>query len=1564
MTASASPSDQIALTRAYLQRIFADRPSLEDVANTMLQEALNERFGRQALRATLLGIGQLTELAVEGAANRYQHIQSAADTLINRVMQGTDVNYTPGHHVVLQTGRRAPTPVSSGLTVDDLEQLINQLGPFLVGRFQQRLADYWSECPVLIDSLLTRWRIVSEHLSLGLHNARQNPPLAAAHAQQLLGNLYPVQADRDRVAGPEKFQIFLVYAVSGARPGEWLTLLVLKRWQAGRDHYYLYSPSASLLTLNSLKDLERLLPRHMSHYHPGEHIRWAMLEPDGDVFDSLAQSLLEKQLRDLSDIRWSTFPSVAYYKQLFNALTAPDAWFSSPGAQHTTLGEDTLPIWLQTAMPWARQRYSQGLEDLANVERECAGAHYLDGLDTITVYTRKTLQAQMAKDFPQEVVIDPDDYALAFTRTQGATVGWTQITQRSLTEWALQNPFASPYAHVEINNLKEPGYVPHWWITTPYLKTLIERVDIGKRYPALLEQTLITDETESQRRQQLFCARARVQLPLLALENTLRGRLGFTVDGFNTLHALLSTHPAQAQPTVVARPLAFLLHTGGKAHVAHNLYVIGSRNIAHSPHVLYRPAGPQILQQFASRQHLLDAIARSGTPLNTAVLNSLDKPSRELFGNGGFLNPHVQRQLQGDEYGPIQMSSPALLSDDVVAGDFLGHVFTQNALALVALAKQQSSANEAVRWAVFRNDLWQVFNAALPFLSGPLASAGWLVQLMHSTQVLVSLHQANSETEAGARAEFIAALAGLLLHHVASLDERLGIADAKPRITSVEVGAVPAPRATQHEGTTLLPSAPLVEVSPLYTPSWSSATALLSPSRRADLATFRWRTEQAMPFQQSPVQPQYAEPLGAIKGLYRVFIAAQKIHLHAHIEGELYPVTMVEDGLRIIDLTQPARLGPWVKSDDNGHWSFDFRLRLIGGMPRKKNLPSRADLQRRNLELAEAYALALNDLLKVEQDVQTTFVFYERMHISEREHFTDAHRETIQRRYQAQLQQQAHSLLRRTELFKRKNENQPIPRFEPELVQQLEDIVENLRRQMALKVLVRSAARPAPATAQRWYQELESNDEQVVARAHEESIASLRILADINQQLLELSLQEYARLAELAGVPGYDPAASSLIDSAGLNLTPLDWRIKLIEVYQGLVLKRRPLPIEMEDFISTKKTLDLLIREALSHKNLLVADELARDNRIELLGNVMDHYTAIRDHMDFAGQAYPDLFEMDFVEKLVQLVVEMHSEAEHSQALLLREKANQPQPKPSSRRTSSAGQRLIVTRDKQVLRGQVRARTPESDSDIVDVEDPIDHQTLGAFKESEKDGEWEEIPPEKPRAHPPLRAVKSLLGDAENLLSRADRTLLDARKIAQGSNSPISVEALLTQLADSLSQQAQTLRQAIERREKSGGGATNPRETSQLNNLEQAQKRLIEEGRQLRIAIIKRNPPEAARLRYLKEQGEIEILRIEGRIKLRRNDDYLQEYLIRDSARRPLAYAHFHYKTEQAQPSEFTAGHLKQPDQRYVSFVSVKGQTEQKLLAVHRSNISSSLAESVFFDAPQSIARKGRENYW
>lgn len=1563
MTTALSTPDQLAQSRAYLQTVFADRPSLADIANGLLQEALDQRFSPHTWRAGTLGIGQVAELAAEGGAVTYRQVMPVADALIARVMQGSAVNYTPGHHVLLAIGGRSPTPLGAGLTVDDLEQLINHLAPALVGQFQASLADYWSATPVSIDPLSTRWRIVSEQLRLCLRHARQSPALQTAEERQMFANLYALKADRDRTAGPNRFRMFLVYAVSGARTGEWLSVLVIQRQWAARSRYYFYSPGASLLTLDSLNDLDSLLPRYMSRYRPGESIRWAMHEPEEDLFDRLAQSLLEKQLRDVADLVWSSFPSVAYYQQRCADLTAPDRWF----APHAGLAQDSLPVWLQTASAPARLLYSQGLDGLARVQREAAGGSYLEGLEPINVYTRHALQAQMAKDFPREVVIDPDHYALAVTRTQGGTVSWTHTTQRTLTAWALDNPFATPYAHMLIINLVEPGYVPTWWITEDYLKTLIERVDIGRYYPALLEQQLINDESHAQRRQRLFVGQARVQLPLLALEHAIRGQHGFTLEGFNIIQAMLQ--PAHAPrrpgtPRIVARPLAFLTHAGGQAHVAHNMFVIGAADVASAPQVLYRPAGPEILQQFASRQTLLDTLARSGTALHDAVLSSLDEPARALFGNGGFLHPHVQRHLPGDEYGPNAASSAALLSDQQVTGDLLAHVFRENAKALVARAKQQALSSDAQRWAGFYHELWQLFSVALPLLRGPLAAVGWLAQMMHSAQAVVSLGgDADNATRAEVTAEFLAEVAGLLLHHVTTLDERLGLAQVKPGLTATASGAVRAPTVILSSTAHLLRATPLADISPMYAPSWSSARAVLSPARHVDLLSFRWRAQNAMAFQPKPAAPEYVETQGVTKGLYRVYSSAQRFHLHALIDGELYPVSTVGEGYRVIDLAQPSRLGPWLKRDDEGHWSFDFRLRLVGGMPRNKNLPSRADMLRRNLELADEYARSLETLLKLEEQVNTAFTFYERMHVSEKEKFTDAHRHTIRQRYGEQLQAQARVQVQRIEVFKRKNENQPIARFEPELIQQLEDHVENLRRQMALRVLERSAARPAPATAQQWYEDMESPHAQVSDNAHRQSIASLSALAGFNEQLLALSIKERACLTELAAIVGYNPRASSLVGSAGLSWTPLDWRVKQIEVFQGLVLKRRPLPEEYQDFVVTKQSLDLLVREVISHKNLLVADELARGTRIELLGNVIDQYAVIQDRLDFVGANYPQLFERRYLDPLMMLIVDVQTEAQHSQALLLKEQASEPQPKPRPRPASGSRQRLIVTRDKQVLRGRVRERTPDSDVEIVDVEDPIDQQPLGAFKESTQGGDWEEIP-SQPRPHAPVRAVKSLLGDADGLLARVDRDISDARKRALKSNSPISVEADLTRVADSLRDNAQKIRRAVEQRQQAGGAARSEREANLLSRLEDTARDLVEEGRQLRIDIIKRNPPKATRMDYLKGQGEIDIVKIEGRVKLRRDHDYLQEYLIRDTERRPLAYAHFHYRGAQDALVDFTAGHLKLPEQRYVSFVPTPGQSEQAMLRAYRSDIGPRLAQALFFSVSQSMTRQGRQDYW
>jgi hypothetical protein len=67
---------------------------------------------------------------------------------------------------------------------------------------------------------------------------------------------------------------------------------------------------------------------------------------------------------------------------------------------------------------------------------------------------------------------------------------------------------------------------------------------------------------------------------------------------------------------------------------------------------------------------------------------------------------------------------------------------------------------------------------------------------------------------------------------------------------------------------------------------------------------------------------------GEFRGLYK-----QGGNLYACVEDDWFRVSPTLDGVVITDPTRASRRGPWLKSDEQGRWSFDFRLRLLGGMP-------------------------------------------------------------------------------------------------------------------------------------------------------------------------------------------------------------------------------------------------------------------------------------------------------------------------------------------------------------------------------------------------------------------------------------------------------------------------------------------------------------------------------------------------------------------------------------------------------------------------------------------------------
>lgn len=1548
---------QVDASRDYLRRLFAQRPTLTQVAESMIQEWITAWFPASGLRADITWIGVHPPARADDRG--YTQLTTLSDALIKRCMSRDVLHYVAGHHCVLVNSLTLGlVPFTGAVAVHDIAFMLNTLAPELLDGFTARLVAYWN-APVPDDTTLSRWGAVGRQLRECLLTARQNPALTPLEGKKLLGlgdgpqELWAYQVDRQVLGGEHVLRIYQVYAGHEGQPGEWLPLLVLQRQVAQQQVNLVYVPAMSVLKLTTLDELGNLLPRYMSNYIPGLLVKWLLREPQGDVFDAQAQALLERQLRALRQIDWSALPEVDSYKRLLRKLTAPQVWFEADYVQQPH--EEQLPVWLQAASEANRQTYGQWLERLAHLHKRTGGASFLDGLEPIDVYARKALQRQMRLDYPQAVPIDPDDCLLTFERTQGATVGWTERTTKTLTLWALENPFATPYANVQISHQAAPGHLPARWLQPGYLKRLIDTVDVGRHYPALLKQALLSDPAESARRRQLFVEQMALQLPLRALENSLRQRHGLTPSGVAVVQAVLQRDPLKrtvGNHVIVARPLAFLAHAGGVVHKADNLFVIGPRDHSELPHILYRPDQDEAaLQQFSSRQALLDEIARMGSELQALVLERLSESSRALFGNGGFLNPHVQRFLQGDEYSEQAVSSPALLSDEPVPGVFLEAVFDENARGLWQAAEQCSTSVEALRWTLFKNNLWQIFNALLPMLRGPVAVAGWLSQVYGGFRAVLALPAgASQEASANALAELLGSLAGLLLSPVVSLDQRLRLSETQPRLTGSL--ATPALRHVQQTPSTFAWQRSLADVTGMDF-SWANSRLRLDPAQRAQLESLRWSPG---PGEQWPATPAISSPDSPVRGRVMVRHASGAVSQEDYllIDSHLYGVKQVEGRWRVVDLRNPLHMGPWLGKDAHGVWKVDLGLQLRGGHPKLSAASRRANIQRQNQMFERHYQEATQRLMAAEREVAASEEHFEEAHGADPEKLFDPSLQGLRDRYLTALEQQNRAQFDKLDALIAKHANKPVERFEQEKIQQLEDLVENLRVQMAMLITKRSTEVFPSERRNQLHEQLGHEDVAVVQAAHNTLVQSMQTIIGYNEKLIELSILERNNYARLAQVPGYESRAQALLPST-LG-TPLDWKSLQVKALGGVIVRRPPLPEEYDDFIRIGSLIDEAIQSLQSQKDLQDPGPLTVQQRIDGYSAILLDYDTTQASLREYGDMASDLLYEGSVERLSRMLNALEHEAQGSLAALLRERERTVVRTPGP--SLASGKRLIRDRKNRYLVGQVRARTPELNEDIVDVINPVDQSVVASFRQAPGSDEFEAITEASPPPVRPVRPLEKLKEDGRKLLDRQSTVLGQARNEARLSHLPASVEARVLRHAGKIDAVADKIRKALGQDKASD--ATLPL----LKELAQASSRLVEHGRLIRIEMVKRLAPDEEGIAYLKSQQEVEILPIEGRIALKRENDFLQEYVVKDTQGKVLAYAHFHYRTPGAPNAEYSAGHLKRPEQRFMSFRSLADKTDSDVIAIYYSRISAGMAQQLFFSATGAVMQRGRRVFW
>ena len=1538
MDASTAVAPDIAQARkslAELSRLFAHRLSLTQVAQAMLQDWIDDAFAGAGVQAARSWIAVI-QRTPEGSA--YTPLITLSDALIKRCMSGEPLNYTPGYHYLLvQTASGAFQPVAHAVTVDDIESMLNQLAPHVLTGFGSRLVDYWNAR--IEGSLKTRWHAVSAALRAGLLAARQNPRLSREQARWLLGvgdehqQLWGYRADREAVSAANVLRIYQVYAAQQASGGEWLPLLVLQRVVQQQTISLVYIPTMNVLKLASLESLGYLLPRYMNTYRPGLPVNWMIREPEGDVFEALAQTLLERQLRQVHRVDWSALPDVGSYENLFITLTSPLAWFNPDYLRQPH--EEQLPLWLQLANHVDRRVYGRLLGQWGRLAQKNNEAAFLDGLDTVVVYARKALLQQIRLDCPRVALIDPDDYLL----TVGPGVG----TRRSLTEWCLEAPFASD-ASVQVSHTASAGYVPDW-MTPAYLKQLIRKVDVSKRYPRALEQALLSDPVDSARRRRLFVEQMAIQLPLRAFEYGFCGHNGFTWAGALMVQAVVHSDPLERviyNQEIVARPLAFLDQAGGAVHTAENLFVISARDSSDLPHILYRPEQTDaVLQQFSSRQALLNEITRTGSDLQALVISRLPSASRALFGNGALQRARVRRSLSA-------IASPLLFSDLTVHGGLLASVFDENAKCLFNSALSASLSSETLRWTVFKKDLWQLFNARLPIASGPGAAVQWLMQTFSISQdVLAVPGDASRADDRCAIGELIDSIAGMLMNPVMHLDERLRLSAAQRA-----EGAEPAHERGQirhvRYAMTRFPGAHAFNDVTVMDYAWANASGRLNTTQRTQLETFRWSPG---PGEHSPEQAPTFSTDSPVRGGIRLRLGSGMASYanYTLIDSKVYGVRSIDDGWRLVDLRAPLRLGPWLRQDRQGVWKIDLGLRLAAGQPKKTSAQHSEQVQRDDDALKEQNRALTNELSNAEQAVHVAEALYDRTHVADRASYTDEHRQRSRAAYVSKLQRQATLQLEKSHLLLLRNANKPMFGFEKEHSLQLEDLVRNRRKTIKLLNVSRKAEQFDDQALLRLEEQLANEDASLCAAARNALDAERKKISEYYDQIISISILERERYSQLLGIAGYSSNPGSLAPSShGL---PLDWITLHVQMLKKRLWRRRPLPEEHYDFSRIGAAIEEAIQSAQSQKTLEDSDLLRLSQRIEgIEANLREYANALTVLAQYTAVA-PDLINPDIDAALKTTITRLVHESRIALAKLLRQQEKSLPP--TVLRAPAANLRVIRDSKKRYQLGQVRAGRAPASPEIIEVIDAIDQTVLVSLQQTLGSSAFETVPEAATPSPRPTRSLENLKRDARRLLDRAPTVLAQAHN-----------ESLREHAEGRLERQCEAINAVAAKIRKACAQPPDAATLALLNELQQVCARYVEQQRLWRIERLKQSPPDESTLAWLNEQGQLQIFRLGARFALKRANDFLQEYVIKDTQGTVLAYAHFHYAQATTPDAEYEAGHLKVPNQRYVSYRSLADEPDSGVIAVYYSRISGPMAQRLFFSATGSIKRRDTQAYW
>ncbi len=1556
MPVSSSPPVWVPLANA-VNAQFASRPTLESVTRQMFAAALTEKY--PSLSFDLAHV----RLATPREGGGWE-LTLLMPLVLNYLANGMALDFRPIHnqnYFLSDESGNWLEPAQGSLDMQAIKALIQELPWSVPIGLQNALSDYWA---ANADTGVSRWRWFSDVLKDTLSMSALEQGNLSDLARETLNQVIQCPERDERVSRYGEDCAYVYCLESTLNSGDAVSLQLSTTLLLVRSERVLSCrPDGTVKDFSSLDAVIEYEGQRLSARYSTNEVRIKRYELDGNIFDAQAGLILNLQLERLGALKLPATVGQDVLQAIYQELTNPAQYvLGAPAPKHQSLSAISthLPDWLLQASAADQALYRQYSLALASAKKSSQGRTFLSDIADIRSFAVDALQQQMrldqaqfeldAPDDPSREALNPDDIVLSFLVVAGfpGTSGITETVVMSLTDLALKNLSGKPQGSLTLQH--RLGLTLPVWLTPDYITQrtgLIEQVDIGRTYPQNLQTLLLSNTPDALKREQLFAEQLSVQLPLQALELSLKKENGFTSLGSRYVAALMRRDVAHRQvdnQPVVVRPLALMRKSGARPDVVNNMYVIESADMAVGPHVLYRPFYTHSLYEFSTRAALLEAIAAPGE-LQDSVLVWLSDVARPIYDNGGFQEPHYVRFGQGSDTSVLEVPQPAILSTDGASDELLQYLqngklmqflYSGNARALVDQADRDSVSNSESRWSVFLEGGGLLFNTLmLPFLRGPAMVSAWLWTLAAAlNKDIPALNSEDATTRELAVVDMLLNL-GMLLFQMApnsppvrSLSKKLKAQVIRTRLPARVANQWPEPPPSKiiAGAVTLAGEVPGAD-STLLDFSFASAHYRLTPSQRASLSRFEVLLTVPLPDPMSQVPN---------KGLYVI-----NGQWHAMVEGNLYKVSLEPEGVVIVDPSNSNQHGPYLKTDGDGHWSLDLRLRLFGGMPLKRVDAVRQRKAQRVSELLNE----LDQFLTQESPAQHRIEVEGNIVASIRRDpkYTDAQRATFRERLYNLLKAQTDSYIKILESNKERTELQ-IPLAPNSVLSLMENVVNNGRKLVVLAELARGAV------PEKWPQFQVSAGElgQAIftdSLGHKQFIKDL---VEINERTISgLELQE-TYLNKL-----YNLGAAGAEVYARLNSSRPESELNVLAI-KDLQLKCLKLPSIKELTLGLIDSLDTVIDPLQEHVRThaeLNNLELSHSERLEVLDSLVEHYGQGLDALQCLKIIYSDELDWEYFDKLFTLLEEMYADVTEQLAAEIKPPPPEEQPLtfPKHTRTQPGKpkKQIIKTRHRGQLIGELKPSDEELPIDVVELRSEFDNQLLATY--SKHGDEWDEVEVVKPAQQPQAtRALAAIKGDAHKLLSMVDVHLKRADSYIKTTRYPEDIEHVLQSEAQRLDKLTDELGRAIQEQPDTAQQAASQKLMSDMRS---SALRLTSRGKALRTQLSLSLPPTHGNLQYLLDEKLVQIAKLGDRVPLKgEKRDFIQEYAINNRDGYPLWYAHFHYAAATTPKLEYSVAHMKTKEQRKQSYYSLlaKAQGKQAIVDVHRGAIGKKLAERWF----------------